>query len=319
MIDNILNPPMSKLHKLVIAFGLFGIFGNAQQDAQYTQYMYNTIVVNPAYAGSRETMNINALYRTQWLGLTGAPRTMTLAGHTPLSNENIGIGVSLMRDEIWIQTQTQFNVDFAYTIKTDSLGKLAFGLKAGGQLLNVDFSRTNPEDPSDGNFYGNNIDNRFAPNIGAGIYYYTDKFYIGYSAPSLLRTNYYKEEDGQESYVAKKRINHYLISGYVFDLNPTLKFKPAVLLKAVSGAPLQIDTSLNFLFNEKLTVGVAYRWSAAMSGLVGFQISDKMMIGYAYDWETSKLNNFNSGSHELFLRFEFDLINDDVFISPRFF
>ncbi|WP_228852230.1 PorP/SprF family type IX secretion system membrane protein [Aegicerativicinus sediminis] len=309
---------MNKIPKLLILIGLSSIFSHAQQDAQYTQYMYNTIVVNPAYAGSRETMNINGLYRAQWIGLEGAPRTMTLAGHTPLSNENIGIGVSLMRDEIWIQTQTHFNVDFSYTIKTDSLGKLAFGLKAGGNFLNIDYSKTNPENPSEADFM-QNVDNRFYPNIGFGLYYYTEKFYIGYSAPSLLRTRYYANETGAESYVSQERINHYLISGYVFDINPSLKFKPAVLLKAVSGAPLQIDTSANFLFNEKLTVGVAYRWSAAMSGLVGFQLTDKLMIGYAYDWETSRLNNYNSGSHELFLRFEFDLINDDVFISPRFF
>ena len=311
---------MKKILVFILFLALFNSLSYAQQDAQYTQYMYNTISVNPGYAGSRDVLSLTGLYRTQWVGLEGAPRSMTFSGHSPLKNEKLGIGVSLVRDEIWVQDETYVDIDFSYTINTSANGQLAFGLKAGAHLLNIDFLRTNPEDTSDDDFDSSqNVDNRFSPNVGFGLYYHTEKFYIGYSAPTLLRTKYYENQDvASISYLSRDNINHYLIAGYVFDLNANLKFKPAVLFKAVQGAPLQADISGNFLLNEKLTLGLAYRWDAALSGLVGFQLSEGMMIGYAYDWETTELNNYNSGSHEIFLRFEFRSSKDGI-ISPRFF
>ena len=297
----------------------FNSISYAQQDAQYTQYMYNTISVNPGYAGSRDVLNLTGLYRTQWVGLEGAPKTMTFSAHSPLRNNKLGLGVSLVRDQIWIQDETYIDIDFSYTINTSDTGQLAFGLKAGAHLLNIDFTRTNPENNTDDSFdLSNNIDNKFSPNVGFGIYYHTEKFYIGYSAPTLLRTKYYDNEVSSISYLAKDRVNHYLIAGYVFDLSADLKLKPAVLFKAVAGAPLQMDLSGNLLLNEKLTLGLAYRWDAALSGLIGFQLSDGLMIGYAYDWETTELNNYNSGSHEIILRYELRSSKDGI-ISPRFF
>ncbi len=310
---------MKKILVLILFFVLFNSLSYAQQDAQYTQYMYNTISVNPGYAGSRDVLSLTGLYRTQWVGLEGSPKTMTFSGHSPLRNEKMGLGVSIVRDEIWVQDETYIDVDFSYTINTSSDGQLAFGLKAGAHLLNIDFSKTSPENNTDDDFdLSNNVDNKFSPNVGFGIYYHTDKFYLGYSAPTLLRTNYYEDDVSSVSYLAKDRVNHYVIAGYVFDLSSNLKLKPAVLFKAVQGAPLQADLSGNLLLNEKLTLGLAYRWDAALSGLVGFQISEGLMIGYAYDWETTELNNYNSGSHEIFLRFEFKSSKDGI-ISPRFF
>ena len=310
---------MKKIVALIIFFVWFNSISYAQQDAQYTQYMYNTISVNPGYAGSRDVLNLTGLYRTQWVGLDGAPKTMTFSAHSPLRNNRLGLGVSLVRDQIWIMDETYIDIDFSYTINTSNTGQLAFGLKAGAHLLNIDFARTNPENTTDDNFdTSNNIDNKFSPNVGFGIYYHTDRFYLGYSAPTLLRTKFYDNDVSSISYLAKDRINHYLIAGYVFDLNADLKLKPAVLFKAVAGAPLQMDLSGNLLLNEKLTLGLAYRWDAALSGLIGFQISDGLMIGYAYDWETTELNNYNSGSHEIILRYELRSSKDGI-ISPRFF
>jgi len=311
---------MKKISILILFALLTASISLAQQDAQYTQYMYNTVSVNPAYAGSRDVLSLTGLYRTQWVGLRGAPRTFTISGHSPLKNEKVGLGVSLVRDEIWVQDETYLDIDFSYTINTSTDAKLAFGLKAGAHLINIDFSKANPEDDSDDGFDPlNNVDNRFSPNVGFGLYYYTDNFYIGYSAPTLLRTKYYEDQNvGNISYLSRDNINHYLIAGYVFDVSETTKLKPAVLFKAVEGAPLQADLSANLLFNEKFTVGLAYRWSAALSGLVGFQVSEGLMIGYAYDWETTELNNYNSGSHEIFLRWEFKSSKDGI-ISPRFF
>ncbi len=310
---------MKKILIFIAFFGLISTVGLSQQDAQYTQYMYNTISINPGYAGSRDVLSLNGLYRTQWVGLEGAPKTMTFALNTPLRNQNLGLGVSLIRDEIWIQDETYLDIDFSYTINTSDTGQLAFGLKAGAHLLNIDFTRTNPENSTDDDFdISNNVDNRFSPNVGFGVYYHTDRFYLGYSAPTLLRTKYYDDEVSSVSYLAKDRVNHYLIAGYVFNLSANTKLKPAVLFKAVQGAPLQADLSGNVLFDDKLALGLAYRLDAALSGLVSFQLSEGLMIGYAYDWETTELNNYNSGSHEIILRYELISSKDGV-ISPRFF
>jgi type IX secretion system PorP/SprF family membrane protein len=309
--------------KKILAFSTFvvccSLTSIAQQDAQYTQYMYNTISVNPGYAGSRDVLSLTGLYRTQWVGLEGAPKTMTFSGHTPLRNEKLGLGVSIVRDQIWIQDETYLDIDLSYTISTSDTGQLAFGIKGGAHLLNIDFRKTSPENTTDDDFdLSNNVDNKFSPNVGFGIYYYTDRFYLGYSAPTLLRTKYYDNDVNSISYLAKDRVNHYLIAGYVFDLNADLKLKPAVLFKAVQGAPLQADLSGNLLLNDKLTLGLAYRWDAALSGLIGFQLSEGLMIGYAYDWETTELNNYNSGSHEIILRYEL-ISSKGGIISPRFF
>lgn len=291
---------------------------NAQQDPQYTQYMYNTLIVNPAYAGSRGVLSIAGLHRSQWVGLDGAPNTQTLNFHTPVSNR-VGIGLSILNDEIGDGTSQETFIDaaFSYTIPTSDTGKLSFGLKAGAQFLNIDFSRL-------ANFEAEvnlpNIDRSFEPNFGAGVYYHTNKFYAGLSAPNVLETEHFDESGNSNTFLAEERINWYLISGYVFDLNPNLKFKPAVLFKAVNGAPLQADLSANFLLNEKFSLGAAYRWDAAVSALFGFQITNQLLLGLAYDRETTELGNtqFNDGSFEVFLRFEL-LTKYKKVVTPRFF
>ncbi|WP_047244910.1 PorP/SprF family type IX secretion system membrane protein [Maribacter thermophilus] len=302
---------------LFIFIGL--VMVQAQQDAQYTQYMYNTISVNPAYAGSRGVFSIAALHRSQWVGLDGAPTTQTLNFHTPVSN-SVGLGLSVVNDEIGNGTNQDTYIDaaFSYTVHTSEEGKLSFGLKAGGHLLNIDFSKLRN--------YGAesnlpNIDNKFSPNFGAGIYYHTDRFYAGLSVPNFLETEHFDGSDADSSsFVAKERMNYYFITGYVFDLNSRTKFKPAALMKAVKGAPLQVDLSASFLFNDKFSLGAAYRWDAALSGLFGFQLSDQLMIGLAYDREVTDLGgtSFNDGSFEIMLRYEF-LNRYKRVLTPRFF
>ena len=305
---------------LAIIITVAGLFmGHAQQDAQYTQYMYNTISVNPAYAGSRGMFSIAALHRSQWVGLDGAPTTQTLNFHTPVS-EHVGLGLSVVNDEIGNGTNQDTYIDaaFSYTVKTSEEGKLSFGLKAGGHLFNVDFTKLRN--------YGAesnlpNIDNKFSPNFGAGIYYHTDQFYAGLSVPNFLQTEHFDSSDSNSSsLIAQERMNLYLITGYVFDLNPNVKFKPAALVKAVKGAPLQVDLSANFLFNDKFSLGTAYRWDAAISALFGFQMTDQLMLGLAYDKETTDLGatRFNDGSFEIMLRYEF-LNRYKRVLTPRFF
>lgn len=305
--------------QLIFFLLLLSVVSNAQQDSQFTQYMYNTINVNPAYAGSREAMSIFALHRTQWVGLDGAPVTNTLSLHTPINETNVGIGISIINDKIGPSDESSIAVDFSYSIKTSEKYKLSFGIKGSANLLNVNFNKLNQYDQNDYSFE-NNIDNKFSPNIGVGLYYHSDDTYIGISAPNLLETKHFDKYAGTGaiSHIANESIHYFLTAGHVFDLTYNVKFKPALLTKVVQGAPLQVDFSGNFMFNEKFTVGLAYRWSAALSALVGFQASDSWFIGYGYDLETTRLSNYNSGSHEIFLRYE--LFNKyNKMISPRFF
>ena len=302
----------------LLLFGLFLVSatGVAQQEAQYTQYMYNTLNINPGYAGSRGVTSILAMHRNQWVGLDGAPQTNTVTMHTPMGvNSRVGLGVSFINDELGPSDENTISVDFSYTIPTSENYKLAFGLKGTAAWLNVDFSKTNIFDQNDPFANRTNIDDRFNPNVGIGAYWYSNKGYFGLSVPYLLERTYY---DNDVQFSASERMHLHLIAGYVFDLSYEIKFKPALLTKIVQGAPLQVDLSANFLFFDKLSLGAAYRWSAAVSGLVGFQISDSLMIGYAYDKETTRLGNFNSGSHEIFLRFE-PFTRYDKVVSPRFF
>lgn len=295
----------------------------AQQDAQYTQYMFNTMTVNPAYAGSRGQFSAAALYRAQWVGLDGSPETFTLNLHSPIRNSNLGYGVSVVKDDIGdgVVSETYLDAVISYTVDVSLDGKLSFGLKAGGNILNLDFSGLRNFDAEPVSV--DNIENRFSPNVGLGIYYHTSKFYAGLSAPNLLRTQHFDNSQTSASsvqFLSQERINFYLITGYVFDIGGNNKFKPAVLTKAVGGAPLQIDLSTSFLFNDKFSIGAAYRWDAAVSGMAGFQITDQLMLGLAYDRETSELGGtqFNDGSFEIFLRYEL-VKSFNKLVSPRFF
>jgi type IX secretion system PorP/SprF family membrane protein len=305
---------------LVLALLLTGIDMFSQQDSQFTQYMYNTVNINPAYAGSRGVMSIFGLYRNQWVGLDGAPVTSTASLNTPIGNSNVGLGLSVISDKIGPSDETSISADISYSIPTSDTFKLSFGLKGTANLLNIDFTKLNIYDQTDPRFQ-NNVDNKFSPNIGAGVYFHSNKTYIGLSVPNFLETKHFDESasnSNSASFVAKERMHYYAIAGHVFDLSPSIQFKPAVLAKIVQGAPLQVDISGNFLINEKFTVGAAYRWSAAMSAMVGFQATENWFVGYAYDMETTKLANYNSGSHEIFLRYEL-FNNYDRVVSPRFF
>ncbi|MDL2142398.1 MULTISPECIES: type IX secretion system membrane protein PorP/SprF [Flavobacterium] len=301
------------MKKIIVMFLFFTVVCSAQQDAQYTQYMYNTMAINPAYAGSRGALSVFGLYRTQWVGLDGAPETSTFAINTPLNNSNLGLGVSLVNDKIGPTNENTLSADLSYSVPTSETFKLSFGIKATANLFNLDVNKLNPENQGDPQFQ--NLNNRITPNIGAGVYWHSDKAYLGLSIPNFIETNRFNDDD---TAIFKDKINYYLMAGYVFDLDYYIKFKPALLTKMVQGAPLQVDVSGNFMFNDKFVIGLAYRWSASVSAMAGFQITDGLYVGYGYDHETTNLRRYNSGSHEVFLRFEF-LNNYNRITSPRFF
>lgn len=285
----------------------------AQQDPQYTQYMYNTMSVNPAYAGQRETLSVTALYRTQWVGLDGAPKTITLGAHTPLRNERIGLGLSVISDQLGPATETFVDANASYTIPLNAMQttKFSFGIKAGFHILDTDWSKGQFQYPDTA--FQDDL-SLFSPTIGAGAYLHSDKWYLGLSVPNFIETDHY--DDFQES-AATEKMHFYVIGGYVFNLSDSFKLKPAFLMKAVSGAPLIADVSANALIKDKFTLGVAWRWDDSVSALAGFQVSDSIYIGYAYDMTTTGIKNYSNGSHEIMLRFEVQKLGK--ILSPRFF
>ncbi|MFP9113531.1 type IX secretion system membrane protein PorP/SprF [Flavobacterium sp. RHBU_3] len=288
----------------------------AQQEPQYTQYMYNTLTVNPGYTGSPGVLQANLLYRNQWVGVRGAPQTQAFSIHTPWSEyyENIGVGLSVVNDRIGPSDEVYADANFSYSIHTGEESKLAFGLKAGVRVMNIDWSRGTYYQDGDP-LLNTNINNRFNPTIGAGIYYYTDKWYAGVSVPNFIQNNYYN--DVQESMMAD-RLHYYVIGGYVFDLNENVKFKPAALVKIVNGAPITADVSANFLLQEVVTLGAAYRWDDSVSALAGIQINRNIFVGYSFDYSVTELNKYNKGTHEFMLRFELAPKTNRI-KSPRFF
>lgn len=301
-----------KTRYIILVLVFTQLLCNAQQDSQYTQYMYNTVNINPAYAGSRESLTMFLLHRSQWVGLDGAPVTNNVSAHTPIGDSNFGVGLSFVNDRIGPVDENTISADLAYFIQISSYFKLSVGLKGTANLFNLDVNKLTIQNPSDPQFQ--NFNTEFSPNIGAGLYLFSDKTYIGLSVPNFFETNRYNDNDVT---VTKERMHFYFIAGHVFDLSPSIKFKPALLAKAVEGAPLQADITANFLINDKFTIGAAYRWDSAISGLVGFQITPSIFAGYGYDMETSNLSNYNSGSHEIFLRFE--IFSNNRVADPRFF
>lgn len=314
---------MKHSYLAIIVLILLGSFSsNAQQDPQYTQYMYNTQIVNPAYAGSRDVLSFGLLLRSQWVGLEGAPKTGTFTVNSPIGVlDNMGLGLSIVRDEIGPAVESNVAIDYSYTINTSETAELSFGLKAGLDLLDVNFNKLSIFDQGD--LFESNIDNKLQPQIGAGVYYNTDRFYAGLSVPNFLTTNHFDEStlenfNFDDDVAPAERLHYFLIAGYVFDINENLKFKPATLIKAVSGSPLQWDASANFLIYDKLTLGASYRWSAALSAMAGFQVSDQIFIGFGYDYQTTDIEDYSDGSYEVFLRF--DLFNKpERVLTPRFF
>lgn len=299
---------------VLVSFGCVEI--HAQQDPQYTHYMYNTVNINPAYAGSRGALSLFGLHRTQWVGLEGAPRTNSFSINTPLRNSKLGLGVGFVNDRLGVTEENTASIDLSYTVDLNRQGsKLSFGVKGSANMLNVEYSRLKQSTPGDP-LLAVDIQNEFSPNIGAGVYWHNEKTYVGLSVPNFLENKRFETTGIYSS--MNQRMHFYLIGGHVFDINPVLKFKPATLVKATQGAPLQVDLTANFLIHDKLTIGGAYRWDAALSGLIGYQITNGLFIGYSYDAETTKLARYNNGSHEVFMRFElfnkYDRVN-----SPRFY
>jgi type IX secretion system PorP/SprF family membrane protein len=294
---------MKSFKDIYVAFLLVLIpfTGICQQTPQFSQYMYNTISINPAYAGSREYMVINVLNRNQWVGINGAPETQTLSAHTSIPKSNVGVGLSVINDKLGYERMTYVYSDFSYRIDLDGYDeyKLTFGLKAGFRKYSLDEDLLNdPEYNNDPELA--NVDYKWDPNFGVGVYFRGDSFYLGLSAPKIFR---YKNNT---EYFSLDRMSYFLNGGYLFDVDRHIKIKPAFIVKYTDGAPISVDISSMMLINENLWIGANYRLGDSLGALVNFKLTEGFSVGYAYDYITSNLNFATAGSHEIMLNYEFE-------------
>ncbi len=305
---------MKKIFKwtLVACLVLVALTTQAQQQAMYTQYMFNGLAINPAYAGSQGSLSLTALAREQWVGFEGAPSTQTFSIHTPVENRNIALGMLLTHDQIGVTDQYGAYAIYAYRLKL-AKGTLASGLQVGFNSYRSEFSQLPVRQGDDGSFYTDELE-AFLPNFGAGLYYNTQRFYVGFSLPYLLTNDY----PGLEGTQAKQFRHWFLSSGYVMNLSPDLKLKPNILVKTVEGAPIEIDLNANLLIKELIWVGVSYRSFDALSCLLELQATPQLSIGYAYDYTLTELQTAHSGSHELMIHYRLKK-KDKKMLTPRYF
>jgi type IX secretion system PorP/SprF family membrane protein len=297
---------------------LLSAVAQAQFEPQFTQYMFNEMFINPAYAGSRDQISATMVYRNQWVGLQGAPKTQTASIHGPLMNKKIGIGLSMMNESIGVTHQFSVYGNYAYRIQTGTNGALAMGLQAGIINHQENLSEVITNEQNDNEFLFN-TPRVILPNAGFGMYYNTDRFYAGVSIPRMLLNKV--AGDGSSDVKSKfsfKTWHYYFTSGYVFFLSETVKMKPTIMVKAVQGAPVVGDFSCNMLLKDVFWIGASYRTEDSFAGIVEFQITPQLRIGYSYDYTTTELNNYSSGTHEVNIGYDFSF-NKKKVVTPRYF
>lgn len=293
---------------------------DAQQDPHYTQYMYNMNVMNPAYAGSKENLSVGLLYRAQWVELEDAPRTATFSVHSPVG-KNVGLGLSVISDKIGPVEENNAYADFSYTLNLGGEHRLAFGIKAGATFHKVGlFDQIGNGHVPDANdpAFSENVDNTYL-NAGAGLFYYTQNYYLAFSVPNMLKSKHLDITRNGNDYQFGSETQHYFLTGgYVFQLSENTKFKPSFMLKSAFNVPTSVDVSANFLFFEKFELGASYRLEDSFGGMVNFAVTPTIKIGYAYDHIVSDLDIATPASHEFMLLFDLNFPKK-VSVSPRYF
>ncbi len=304
---------------LIISIFLSSYFAQGQQAAMYTHYAFNTLAINPAYAGTRDALTITALHRSQWVGFPGAPTTQTLTLHTPIFTDNTGLGLSLVNDKIGPTRTTSFYVDFSYRIRVTGTSWLSFGLKGGINLRKIDLTTLSTETAYDPALLSD-IKSEVLPNFGFGLYYFTHRYYLGVSIPKLLENNF-KDNIAEGTVNLGSESKHYFfIAGAVFNLSEDVLLKPTGFVKFVTGAPIEGDLTANFIFHDRFRIGAMFRTGAAFGLLAGINITDQLSLGYSYDWSfTNTTGKYNSGSHEIMLRYDFIFKEKKKIRSPRYF
>ena len=302
---------------LVLTTSSFTMF--AQQDAMFTHYMYNTLAVNPGYAGSRDALTATGLHRSQWVSFEGAPVTQTVTLHSPMLNNKMGIGLSVVNDKIGPTKNTAAYLDLAYAIRVSEKGKLAFGLKGGINFMQANLNTLELDQQNDAAFQ-ENVTSKMLPNFGFGIYYYLPKFYVGVSAPKLLENNFKTNSSTGSVNLVNEQRHYFLIAGTVLKLSNAVELKPTTFVKVTNGAPIEGDITASFIFNKKLLVGGMFRTGDAAGILIGYNFTEQFHAGYSFDWSYGlKTFKYNQGSHEIMLSYDFIYKDKQKVRSPRYF
>ncbi len=287
---------------------------SAQQEPMFTQYMFNMVSVNPAYAGTTNSLNLNTLTRLQWVGMEGSPQTFSAALHSPINKRKVGVGITIVSDEVGPVRNTYFTANYAYRLRINENTTLSMGIKGGISNINVGLTDLYLRDQEDVAFQSD--EKQISPNIGIGFYLYSEKYYVGFSAPKLVETSV--DEEYAASANELKR-HYYIVAGYLWQLNSKWLFKPTILSKAVSGAPVSNDISLQFLYNDKIWMGAMYRIGDAAGLFVDVRLNQQLTIGYGYDFSLNGLSGINSGTHEIMISFDFEGFAGGKVKSPRYF
>jgi len=287
----------------------------AQFEPQFTQYMFNEMFINPAYAGSRDHMAMTALYRNQWVGIEGSPKTQTFSAHTPLRNEKIGLGLSILHEEIGVTQDFSAFGTYAYRIPMQK-GFFSMALSGGIIHHQEQLLELKTQDQGDQSFMG--TPRLTVPNMGFGTFLSTRNYYVGLSIPRMLQNKVDAATGKAENKINVPYWHYYLMGGYVFTLNESIKLKPTCMVKAVSGAPVVADFGAHVLLSEVLWLGGSYRTSDSWAAIIQIQMNKQMRLGYSYDYTLTELNQFTSGTHEITLGFDFSFDKNKV-VTPRYF
>ena len=303
----------------ILVLSCVSIISNAQQDPMFTHYAFNTLAINPAYAGTRDALTITGLHRSQWVTFKGAPITQTITGHTPVFNEKVGLGLSVLNDKIGPTNTTSFYLDFSYKIKINKKARLSFGLKGGLNLKKTDLTSLNTYEQNDPVFM-EDIKSEFLPNFGFGMYYYSDKYYVGISIPKLLENDFKENSVSGSVDLASEKKHYFLIGGAVFPLSESVVLKPTTFVKITNGAPIEGDITANFIFYDRFWTGVMFRTGDAFGLLAGLNITEQLAVGYSFDWSlVNTTGKYNAGSHEIMIRYDFIFKEQKMIRSPRYF
>ena len=306
-----------KIFTLIFILASLGVF--AQQEAMFTHYMYNTLSINPGYAGSRDALTITGLHRSQWVGFNGAPTSQTLTLHTPLFRDDLGFGLSVINDQIGPVTRTSVFIDFSYRLDFEEGKSLSFGLKSGFNMMQVGLQDLVINDVAD-NAFLTDVESKMLPNFGFGLYYRADRSYIGISSPRLLENDYLENTSSGGLNLASESKHYFFIAGTMIDIGSNMQLRPTTFVKATSGAPIEADLTGVLVYDDKLWGGLMIRTGDAGGILIGMKAMQNLDIGYSYDWSFGlKSGKYNGGSHEIMLRYDFIFKDKEKIRSPRYF
>lgn len=293
---------MKKFSIIFFVIILHGVLAEAQQRPIFSQYMYNMLAINPAYAGNQRQLSVTALARNQWVNFEGAPKTQTLSSHSNFRNKNIGLGAMVYHESIGVHSDIGAYFSYAYQIKFKNGNLLAMGLQGGVNQLTSDYTRLKSRATDPNLKYYKNLN----PNFGTGVFYSTSNSYIGFSVPFLVNNKVMQETDGLAMESTERRY-YFLTAGKVLDINEYLKIKPSMLIRAQERAPLGFDVSLTFFIDNILNVGMSYRNQDALTTMFQMDLNENFSFGYAYDLTLSGLRNYTRGSHELMINYRIRL------------